>query len=1117
MAAMGFCAIATADFVDWHFERYPVSVGGADYSVIDVYAQFDGTTDTALNVFNSMISNANGTSFHHGDLGTQGGEPGSWSVQQTVDLPSAGLSPASDSFVLVGGPYGSSNNTALDPSFTPPNAAVPPVNAGWYTSNPTALQGRVDPATRRTFVARFVIEGLSNSETLRWAANLGYNQGLGTPAQFGFDDGQGSGPFFEVPFVSLCVSPPLDPASASIAATGGTLSLGVVATESCLWSASSSVDWVTFPSGNSGSGPGSLTYEVAAQGSADPRVGEIVINGSVHTLTQLGAACTVVSLGDPEQSFPVGGGTHSFDVATNGSACSWSAFSSAVWVTITSGATGTGSIGTIAYSVAANPSAVERTAVIVVGGQSHFITQEQAACAVTGLGDSEESFSSTGGDHVFTVSTNGAICTWSATSSAGWVTVLAGGSGTGSSGAVVYQVDANPIAVPRTATITVGGLVHTVNQEAAACAVLAIAPTSSSFESAGGSGSFSLSTNGSVCDWAASTTVPWIEITSGSGTGLTGTVTYSVAANPNAEPREGGITIDGLTHSVSQEAAPCEVVSVDPSSLTTAAAGGSYLVNVTTNGSACGWTAATGDSWILLSGSGGTGTGELAFSVEANPTTFDRVGTITVDGLAITVSQLGQPCIVTGFEPVESTFSFEGGSGTTTLSTNGGNCTWDATSDAAWLTITSGGSGAGESGTVEFAVEIYPGVETRVGTITAGDEVHLVTQEGGLDCNGDGIGDAYEIQEGLTPDCNGNGIPDSCDIASGESPDANGNGIPDECEVGFVAAVPGDFPTIQAAVDGSVTGWIIRVSPGTYFERVVLGNRQITLESVGGPAVTTINGQGQPGTVVTMIAPQGNTEPGPTLRGFTIRGGTIGTQVGSGTTFGGGGVYAAYSRATIENCWLQNNTAPNGSGAYLYLSEVMLSQSRVNSNQSTGFGGGLQIFRGACTVEGGEVRLNTTLGQAGGIHIVEGDSAIIDVEISSNGAAIGGGLSIFPNASSSTIVSGCTIQMNVATTAAGGLWVRPGFDNVLLEDTTICNNFPDEISGQFTDLGGNTLCLCPGDITGNGEVNGADLAELLAAWGPCVSGICQDADLNGDGLINGADLSILLSAWGPCP
>ena len=36
-----------------------------------------------------------------------------------------------------------------------------------------------------------------------------------------------------------------------------------------------------------------------------------------------------------------------------------------------------------------------------------------------------------------------------------------------------------------------------------------------------------------------------LEVTSGTGTGLTGTVAYSVASNPNAEIREGGITICG--------------------------------------------------------------------------------------------------------------------------------------------------------------------------------------------------------------------------------------------------------------------------------------------------------------------------------------------------------------------------------------------------------------------------------------------------------------------------------------------------------------------------------------------------------------------------------------------
>ncbi|MFM8641115.1 MAG: choice-of-anchor tandem repeat NxxGxxAF-containing protein [Planctomycetota bacterium] len=56
---------------------------------------------------------------------------------------------------------------------------------------------------------------------------------------------------------------------------------------------------------------------------------------------------------------------------------------------------------------------------------------------------------------------------------------------------------------------------------------------------------------------------------------------------------------------------------------------------------------------------------------------------------------------------------------------------------------------------------------------------------------------------------------------------------------------------------------------------------------------------------------------------------------------------------------------------------------------------------------------------------------------------------------------------------------------------------------------------CPADLTGDGQVDGADLGALLGAWGPC-SGSCP-ADLTGDGQVDGADLGALLGAWGPCP
>lgn len=50
----------------------------------------------------------------------------------------------------------------------------------------------------------------------------------------------------------------------------------------------------------------------------------------------------------------------------------------------------------------------------------------------------------------------------------------------------------------------------------------------------------------------------------------------------------------------------------------------------------------------------------------------------------------------------------------------------------------------------------------------------------------------------------------------------------------------------------------------------------------------------------------------------------------------------------------------------------------------------------------------------------------------------------------------------------------------------------------------------PADLTGDGLVNGEDLANLLANWGECVG--CP-ADLDGNDEVNGADLAFLLANW----
>lgn len=64
---------------------------------------------------------------------------------------------------------------------------------------------------------------------------------------------------------------------------------------------------------------------------------------------------------------------------------------------------------------------------------------------------------------------------------------------------------------------------------------------------------------------------------------------------------------------------------------------------------------------------------------------------------------------------------------------------------------------------------------------------------------------------------------------------------------------------------------------------------------------------------------------------------------------------------------------------------------------------------------------------------------------------------------------------------------------------------------QFT--GSASGCPSDADLNNDGQVDGADLGALLAAWGACPAGCCEE-DLTNDGQVDGADLGMLLSEWG---
>ncbi|MBM4206425.1 MAG: hypothetical protein FJ194_20155 [Gammaproteobacteria bacterium] len=91
-----------------------------------------------------------------------------------------------------------------------------------------------------------------------------------------------------------------------------------------------------------------------------------------------------------------------------------------------------------------------------------------------------------------------------------------------------------------------------------------------------------------------------------------------------------------------------------------------------------------------------------------------------------------------------------------------------------------------------------------------------VDGDGGTDCNSDGIPDECQtvVEEPGIPsphDCNQNEVPDSCDIDNGTSHDINGNRVPDECEDSTLAFFEGFETRPYGAQDGLLD--IARVSP----------------------------------------------------------------------------------------------------------------------------------------------------------------------------------------------------------------------------------------------------------------------------------------------------------------
>jgi hypothetical protein len=132
----------------------------------------------------------------------------------------------------------------------------------------------------------------------------------------------------------------------------------------------------------------------------------------------------------------------------------------------------------------------------------------------------------------------------------------------------------------------------------------------------------------------------------------------------------------------------------------------------------------------VTSGSTGSASGTLVYTVSPNSTTVPRVGTLTVGGQSLQVTQDALACSVSlDTSRLGTPFGSGGGTGLIAVVTNGSNCTWSAASDSPWAQLsTSGGTG---NGTVGVTLQSNAtSASARTGAITINGQGVNIQQNG---------------------------------------------------------------------------------------------------------------------------------------------------------------------------------------------------------------------------------------------------------------------------------------------------------------------------------------------------------------------------------------------------
>ena len=500
---------------------------------------------------------------------------------------------------------------------------------------------------------------------------------------------------------------------------GGSGTVNVTAQNRIVWQARPNVDWISV-SPTSGSGVGSIEYQVAPFNEVSTRQGTMTVAGNTVTVFQYGRRMKLATYKEHRDWY-----AHVIPISVDALAItSWSVTPNASWISVVDGGNGKGG-DLVSIAISENPSYAPRTGTVTIGTETFTVTQDGRTDLEISVDPVESEASVNGANALLSVYATPDL-PWTVTSDSSWVTIydkFKNGSGNGN---IVYTVSPNSTLYDRTATVSVipeaaSGMPtrkHTVTQPAA---VSAISLNGYEFEAAGESCSVEVSVT-DIVEWKIEENLDWITINGSIARMGSGTVVIQAAANDTVYPRSGTITIARKTFTVTQKARGVEV-EYDEKLFN--ARGDSGSVSIHPDGNVA-WTVEVSDDWIIVWGDeSGTGDAEIEYMVAAwNDEGSSRTGWIKIGDKKIYITQRAYDLSIS---PNGKTVTGNNGADEIGVSASIGDV-WNAIVTEPWITIVDGYDSGTGSGTVRFIYTENNTGKTRTGKIIVAGEVYTLEQ-----------------------------------------------------------------------------------------------------------------------------------------------------------------------------------------------------------------------------------------------------------------------------------------------------------------------------------------------------------------------------------------------------